>query len=46
MWNGNFLTMRVCEIRVERIRVNQGLGVIFIWYLMQLQKDFPGTKNL
>ena len=27
MRNGNFLKMRVSEIRVKRIRVNQGLGV-------------------
>ena len=26
--NGNFLKMRVSEIRVKRIRVNHGLGVI------------------
>ena len=25
--NGNFLKMRVSEIRVNQIRVNQGLGV-------------------
>ena len=25
--NGNFLKMRVSEIRVKRIRVNQGFGV-------------------
>ena len=25
--NGNFLKMRVSEIRVKQIRVNQGLGV-------------------
>ena len=25
--NGNFLKIRVSEIRVKRIRVNQGLGV-------------------
>ena len=27
MRNGNFLKMRVSEIRVNQIRVNQGLGV-------------------
>ena len=27
MRNGNFLKMRVCEIRVKQIPVNQGLGV-------------------
>ena len=27
MRNGNFLKMRISEIRVKRIRVNQGLGV-------------------
>ena len=27
MKNGNFLQMHVSEIRVKRIRVNQGLGV-------------------
>ena len=27
MRNGNFLKMRVSEIRVKRICVNQGLGV-------------------
>ena len=26
--NGNFLKMRVSEIRVKQIRVNQGLGVV------------------
>jgi hypothetical protein len=34
MRNGNFLKMPVGEIRVKRIRVNQGLGVIL------LQKQF------
>ena len=28
MRNGNFLKMCVSEIRVKRIRVNQGLGVV------------------
>ena len=28
----NFLKMRVSEIRVERIRVNQGLGVHSVTY--------------
>ena len=28
MRNGNFLKMRVSEIRVKQIRVNQGLGVL------------------
>ena len=28
MRNGNFLKLRVSEIRVKRIRVNQGLGVL------------------
>ena len=28
--NGNFLKMRVSEVRVKQIRVNQGLGV-FKW---------------
>ena len=27
MRNGNFLKIRVSEIRVKQIRVNQGLGV-------------------
>ena len=27
MWNGNFLKMLVSEIRVNQIRVNQGLSV-------------------
>ena len=30
MKNGNFLKMRVNEIRVKRIPVNQGLGVVAI----------------
>ena len=28
MRNGNFLKIRVSEIRVKRIRVNQGIGVV------------------
>ena len=31
MRNGNFLKMRVSEIRVNQIRVNQGLGVPQTW---------------
>ena len=31
MRNVNFLKMRVSEIRVKQIRVNQGLGVYGIW---------------
>ena len=30
MRNENFLKMRVSEIRVKRIRVNQGLGVLYL----------------
>ena len=33
---GKFLKMRVSEIRVKQIRVNQGLGVF-----LPMQKDIP-----
>ena len=36
--NGNFLKMRVSEIRVKRIRVNQGLGVLNYSTFILLQK--------
>ena len=38
MRNGNFLKERVSEIRVKRIRVNQGLGVLGMY-------NFDSTKD-
>ena len=38
MRNGNFLKKRVSEIRVKRIRVNQGLGVLGMY-------NFDSTKD-
>ena len=36
MWNGNLLKIRVSEICVKRIRVNQGLGLKhFTWTICQ-----------
>ena len=48
--NGNFLKMRVSEVRVKRIRVNQGLGVwdlgwftvLKIWDLAVKYNTFEG----
>ena len=33
--------MRVSEIRVKRIRVNQGIGVSYIFYVIPLYQIFP-----
>ena len=47
MRNGNFLEMRVSEICVKRIRVNQGLGVEILKNQVQIDKGlimFTDTK--
>ena len=36
--NGNLLKSRVSEIRVKRIRVNQGVGVLFYQVLLLCNK--------
>ena len=41
MRNGNFLKIRVSEIRVKRIRVNQGLGV----YQFRLPNLLPASSR-
>ena len=44
--NGNFLKMRVSEICVKRIRVNQGLGVLHNdKELLALRNNFRATKK-
>ena len=40
MRNGNFLKIRVIEIRVKQIRVNQGLGVYFTHAIRTLEFYF------
>ena len=40
MRNGNVLKMRVSEIRVKQIRVNQGLGVFAIHSSSRHEKRF------
>ena len=42
MRNGNFLKMRVSEIRVKRIRVNQGLGAL---YFLKMCPIFVGSVD-
>ena len=44
--NGNFLKMRVNEIRVKRIRVNQGIGVplTFLYGLDFLSAGYSTVK--
>ena len=42
MKNGNFLKMRVSEIRVKQIRVNQGLGVPTLLLLSKVSIFLPG----
>ena len=49
MRNGNFLKICVSEIRVKRIRVNQGLGVV-LFYLgpgsrVQVQVPKYGSRS-
>ena len=41
MRNWNVLKMRVSEIRVKRIRVNQGLGVFIL--LLQFVANMPNA---
>ena len=37
MRNGNVLKMRVSEIRVKQIRVNQGIGVVQgVWFFSRI----------
>ena len=43
MRNGNVLKMRVSEIRVKRIRVNQELGVFS--KISQIFDDFYSTEH-
>ena len=43
--NGNFLKMRVSEIRVSEIRVNQGLGVIYIYKFSEFIGNPQIRKN-
>ena len=45
MRNGNFLTMRASEIRVKRIRVNQGLGVYFWRNCRRVRKYHSSITN-
>ena len=37
--NGNLLKMRVSEIRVDQIRVNQGLGVLSFVIFLAVKKQ-------
>ena len=46
MRNGNLLKSRVSEIRVKRIRVNQGVGVFQLFVYSELNLLAVGTLNI